>query len=356
MPVKVEKATIWDTLWSKRKTPDEPSLGECSDPWERIRWLLRHATKETQPGQKPTIVPWDTAAGVLCNQIKEAVCPGAKYGNRSASGDILLCAEVSDEALDYSRSFSKSFFLTPNDHAKSFLDQLKRYHQAARVEVFYDEERFRKNGDRGFLLGICGYPKPFTLSFTMPVKNERIDVERVLASFRGVADEVVIGIDDTSSDETEEIVRRYADEVFHFTWQKDFSHARNECIDHCTSDWIFMSEGHEHLRCGSQALLQLDEVPTYIKTVKVRRETRTNFWYFPWLFRRELGADGKCRIRFQNKAHNVLVGYDEEREEAETCQIGTWHERSLQRAYERSLQRAGMNKQEFLKRIREGKA
>lgn len=107
-----------------------------------------------------------------------------------------------------------------------------------------------------------------------------------------------------------------------------------------------MSEGHESLQRGLQALLQLEELPDHLDVIEVRREASDSAWFFPWLFRR------KPEIRFQNAVHNVLVGYSDERV-AQAPQISTWHERSLKKAAERTHQRQGMNKQELLRRIRE---
>jgi glycosyltransferase involved in cell wall biosynthesis len=178
----------------------------------------------------------------------------------------------------------------------------------------------------------------------MPVKNEEADIERVLKSFRGVADEIVIGVDDQSTDRTREIATWYADKVFDFTWEKSFSKARNACMDQCTGDWIFMSEGHEHLHSGVDALLRLDEIPSFIDVVEVKRESRGCLWQFPWLSR------NKPEIRYTNDVHNVLSGYDPKRV-AQAHQIHTWHERAENKEIERNLQRKGMNPQVLLNRI-----
>lgn len=281
-----------------------------------------------------------------------------------ASIDIVLCTEVVEHLthpqfqrlLVQCACYEYCFISTPNNclgpdeepqhvrklTAKKFLDILKSYRPDFRVEC-HDH----------YLLGIAGYPKRdkgFKLSFTMPVKNEEADIERVLRSFRGVADEIVIGIDDKSDDRTEEIVSWYADKVFKFTWNNDFSAARNACMDHCTGDWIFMSEGHESLNSGIEALLRLgpEEIPSHVDVIEVRREAETSSWYFPWLCR------NKPEIRYHNAVHNQLGGYDDDKV-ARANQISTWHERAVNRSIARKQQRKGMNKQELLRCIRESK-
>lgn len=409
MPTETNSQSVWDELWSAEGTD---TWRTYDGPFTRIAWLLQHATRETQPltreqDQHARIVDLGCGVGVLLTKVHDAIVeqqPEATYAGVDLSpaaidimvnerkfnvsgrvadfeerpqlpeGDILMCTEVLEHLtmpsvehiLAHSQGFKKCFFMVPNaclgpevepQHqrawsAKEFRDLLRRYHPTARVEVFYNQEIARTKGHRGYLLGICGYEKPATMSFTMPVKNEGLDVERVLASFRGVADEIVIGIDDKTTDNTEEIVRRYADDVFFFTWEDNFSKARNACIDRCTCDWIFMSEGHEHLHIGHQWLLQLDEVPPFIEVLEVKREAFNNSWYFPWLFRRILDDEGKARIRFTRAVHNTVTGYDD-KNAAKANQVSTWHERSDENAIERREQRKGMNKQELLKGLRE---
>lgn len=199
------------------------------------------------------------------------------------------------------------------------------------------------------LLGVCNFPKPYKLAFTMPVWNESRDIERVLKSFRGAADYVVIGVDDKTNDDTAAIARRYADEVFFFTWEKHFAKARNVCIEHCRpmltpNDWIFMSEGHEHLEAGLDELLNLDQIKPGFHVVEVRREDRDNAWMFPWLFR------NRSELVFENAAHNILV-YDEKRC-TQIPAIRTWHEASTENRKARAVQRKGMNRQLLLDKLR----
>lgn len=409
MPTETNDQSIWDSLWADEGLD---TWRTYPGPFGRICWLLQHATKETQPGEKsPTVVDLGCGVGHLLSEVHNAIKehqPHAHYIGADLSpvavktmtterdfciegrvldledrpdlpfdslgGTILLCTETLEHltmpavehVLEQSKRFDKCFFMVPNyclgpevekQHlrkwsAKEFLDLLKQYHSDARVEVFYDDKIFKTRGHRGYILGVCGYPKVSTLSFTMPVKDEAADIERVLASFRGAADEIVIGIDDQTTDDTEEIVKLYADKIFTFTWEKSFCKARNHCIERCTSDWIFMSEGHESLKVGLQVLLQLDEVPEWIKVLEVRREARNNAWYFPWLFRRLRDENGELVLKFARDVHNTLVGF-KEKEAAHAHQIATWHERSVDNALARANQRRGMNKQTLLESIRE---
>lgn len=155
-------------------------------------------------------------------------------------------------------------------------------------------------------------PKPFTLSVCTPAKDEEADIERTLASFRGVADELIVGIDPRSSDRTWEIAEQYADVVFelvepegppdermpaggvHFAW------IRNQCMDECTGDWIFMTEAHERLYRGQDELLALDRLPKEADVAFVLRTGQGQQWGFPWLCR------NKPHLRYKRCTHNVL--------------------------------------------------
>lgn len=186
--------------------------------------------------------------------------------------------------------------------AKEFLDELREHFGAnCRVEVLGP-----------FLLGVCGKiaAKPFTLSVCTPVRDEEVDLERTLASFRGVADELVVGVDCRTKDRSREVARQYADVVFDIedpngppddeAPQVHFAHVRNRCIERCTSDWIFMTEAHEGLKAGRDALLNLDQLSDGAKVAFVMRTGSGQRWAYPWLHRRD------SRIRYKRATHNVL--------------------------------------------------
>ncbi len=85
-----------------------------------------------------------------------------------------------------------------------------------------------------------------TLSVCMIVKNEERFLEDCLKSVRDVADQIVI-LDTGSTDRTIEIAQSFNAEIHHFTWQNDFSAARNESIQYATGDWILWLDADERL-------------------------------------------------------------------------------------------------------------
>jgi hypothetical protein len=227
--------------------------------------------------------------------------------------------------------------------AVSFAAELRRYFDDVRVEVLGP-----------YLLGVCGVPKSFTLSVCLPVRDEADDLEATLASFRGVADEIVVGVDPRTTDSTREIAALYADVIFelespdgpvgdkvpdrgvHFAW------VRNQCMERCTGDWIFMTEGHERLLTGRGTLLSVDRVVP--KAARVGFVLRTGYkqqWAFPWLCRND------PRIRYARSTHNIL-DYPPNTYQVQLPDVRTLHERTRDMETKRAEQRKIQNRKTLL--------
>lgn len=245
--------------------------------------------------------------------------------------------------------------------AMSFKHALREHWDHVRVEVLGP-----------YLLGVCGQlaRKDFKLSVTLPVRDEGRDLEPTLASFRGVADQLVVGIDPRTSDDTWRVAEEYADDVFFLTdpmgppaghaledcpecgtpkckqYMGDnginFSWVRNQCIDRCIHPWIFMTEGHERLADGTDFLLNLTKVvPDKARVVFVMREGNGQRWSFPWIFRNHKD------IRFKRPVHNVL-DFPEGTYAVLAPQVRTLHERHAERGAERAVQRRAQNRRQLM--------
>jgi len=207
-----------------------------------------------------------------------------------------------------------------------------------------------------YLIGVCGpiAHKNFTLSVTFPACNESADIEKTLRSFMEVADEIVIGVDKRGTDNTFEIASWYADATF---WLENpegvgeeyqgegkvhFSHIRNQCIDRCSSEWLFMTEAHEYLLKGVETLRHLDKhMPKESKIGFVNRRGGSNQWAFPWLIK------NLPEIRFTRPVHNI-VDYPAGTYCVKLTQVVTLHERSIDRSKERAEQRKVQNRTTLL--------
>lgn len=268
-----------------------------------------------------------------------------------------------------------AFFSVPNDrlgpdeeaqHARkwtalSFKRFLQRFFTHVRVEVLGPPAHLPRDqfpSDRGqpcYLLGIVGFPKAQTISMCMPARDEAADIEKTLASFMGFADEIVVGIDPRTKDNTRELAEKYADIVFDLTELLGppgeevpeggfhFAHARNQCMARCSGDWIFMTEAHEPLWKGQDTLLHLDSVPADADVLSVMRTggkapTRQQ-WLFPWICRNRKG------FRYVRSTHNTLEYGDAPM--VIVPSIKTLHERVHERDVARQAQRAVQNRQKL---------
>lgn len=79
--------------------------------------------------------------------------------------------------------------------------------------------------------------KQITISLCMIVRDEESTIGRCLDSVRDICDEVII-VDTGSTDRTKEIVEKYTDQIFDFTWIDDFAAARNFAFAQATMDYI----------------------------------------------------------------------------------------------------------------------
>lgn len=94
------------------------------------------------------------------------------------------------------------------------------------------------------------------LSIAMIVKDEEAQLGACLASVKEIADEIVV-VDTGSVDQTVEIATRYTDKVYRYSWQGDFSAARNFAVTQCTCEWILSIDADEYLADGSTALRKI---------------------------------------------------------------------------------------------------
>ncbi|MCH8929222.1 MAG: glycosyltransferase [Candidatus Marinimicrobia bacterium] len=86
-----------------------------------------------------------------------------------------------------------------------------------------------------------------TISLCMIVRDEAETLRSAIECVKPFCDEIVIGIDSRSSDESESIASEYADLLYKFKWNGSFSDARNQSISKCTKEWLLIWDAHEFM-------------------------------------------------------------------------------------------------------------
>ena len=64
---------------------------------------------------------------------------------------------------------------------------------------------------------------------------------------RGIADEIIVGIDERTTDQTESIARACGARIYRFTWSDDFSKPRNLGLVRASKDWILTLDADARL-------------------------------------------------------------------------------------------------------------
>jgi tetratricopeptide (TPR) repeat protein len=106
----------------------------------------------------------------------------------------------------------------------------------------------------------------------MIVKNEANSLPQCLESVKDVVDEIIV-LDTGSEDETVSIAHAFNAQVQHFTWNNNFSTARNESLKYATGDWILVLDADERLAKDAVPLMhQAMQEPNALVVNLVRKE------------------------------------------------------------------------------------
>ena len=87
--------------------------------------------------------------------------------------------------------------------------------------------------------------RPSTLSLCIVTKDSAGYIEKLLRAGRELADEIVIAVDSSSTDSTEEICRTYADKLFRVEPLGSGERAQAWLNEQCTGDWILRLDDDE---------------------------------------------------------------------------------------------------------------
>ncbi|MDQ3000637.1 MAG: glycosyltransferase [Fibrobacterota bacterium] len=114
--------------------------------------------------------------------------------------------------------------------------------------TYFDDLRPEELAARfGTIQGTLSLPHPpGTLTIAMIVKNEALNIEAAVESFRPIADEIVV-YDTGSTDGTQALLDKLKVKWIQGEWRNDFAWARNQSIEAATSSWILWMDADDRI-------------------------------------------------------------------------------------------------------------
>ena len=87
-------------------------------------------------------------------------------------------------------------------------------------------------------------PEKLPVSLCMVALNEAANLKRSFEHIGGIVDEILV-LDTGSTDGTQEMAEALGAQVFAYTWDENFSHARNFLLEKARNDWVLWIDGDE---------------------------------------------------------------------------------------------------------------
>ncbi len=137
----------------------------------------------------------------------------------------------------------------------------------------------------------------------MLVLDEEAHLGGCLESIQPLVDEIVVMVDDRTTDGSYEIARHYGATVSTFQWQQDFSLARNQTFDRIQTDWVLCIDPDERLQPVARSVFE--QALNDPESVGIRLLLCPGVcWTHMWQLRI---ARNHPRIRFEGIVHNRLT-------------------------------------------------
>jgi len=128
-------------------------------------------------------------------------------------------------------------------------------------------------------------------------KDEGKGIENAILTTLEYTQDIVVLVDDKTTDETEIIAKKYTDKVFKYTWNNDFSDARNQLTQYVLTEWVLFLDGHEYLERAT-GLENIKHENHDALMCEIRLESNSIVRY-PRLHHKNL--------KYQDQVHNKLV-------------------------------------------------
>ena len=151
------------------------------------------------------------------------------------------------------------------------------------------------------------------ISACLIVKNEAANLEKCLQSIYQSVDEIIV-VDTGSKDATVSIAKQYGAKVFTFTWENDFSAAKNFALTKAKGNWIVFLDGDEYFSAETaqrlrQVILkyyaQCDAFTVCRINIDADQENKVLGYFYPIRIFRATPL-----IRYVGKIHETIVRLD----------------------------------------------
>lgn len=159
----------------------------------------------------------------------------------------------------------------------------------------------------------------------------------------------MVGVDKKSSDNTLEIIQNYADVLFQFDFNDDFSEIRNYLIKKSHGNWILISDGHEiwhNIEQIGRFLIDVsNKIDAFAFALRMSRSEGSGIGQQLRLFKNKYG------VQYEGAIHNRL-NVDDSKALA-TDLVWIYHDRTEQLKGQRYRQRKEMIEEKFLNILKE---
>jgi len=212
--------------------------------------------------------------------------------------DLVLFEEIKRTA----RPNTRLIISVPNGDRVQSPDHVREFNVAGlrRKLAPFGDVRFHNwpGEDKRIIVSVdIGHPQRSILSLGVIAKNEGKGLERCILSCLNICDDIVVHVDDSSDDNTLKIAEMYSNNFRTFTWQNDFSAARNYLSDNVKTPWVLFLDGHEYLK-GAPSLDLLANSQNDAFLCQVQLDNGCIIRY-PRLH--------KTTLKYEDKVHNRLT-------------------------------------------------
>ena len=107
------------------------------------------------------------------------------------------------------------------------------------------------------------------LSVCIIAKNSESTIENCLKSVYNIADEIIF-VDTGSTDNTINIAKNYTDKIYNFTWEDNFSQARNFSLEQAKGKYILILDSDEELSNPNELINTLNNLDDNIGGLLIR--------------------------------------------------------------------------------------